>query len=465
MWHAHQLHPKAYVQDLTELLGRVLDHDDSDLDRSPGQKLDKGFHESCELWLQNYGDVYERAGAMYRGLPPAPILPSHQIPAVGTPIDFVPLSPREVLQVYVTILRVQNLPKKKGDIRVRLKLERKCSSFKLETFSVPLREGAFWKHTWMFQAEKSTEALKIELLRRHSSILTWMMEGSDVLGYTSVSWEYLLSMPTLSLCGWLPLTRWVSQSNCPSLYVCISLTPPEPGPHLLRIINSLPTDDEGRMGMGSFFDRRGCWLTRTVLDYSNKEVFIIRARFSDGFTHTPEAEKCIYIHKGGWEYKNSHSRTGYTPAAVVAVAYQVVTGQESKKELSRQRCWCFFGKTSEILVRASDVDSNWDLRLDLELHGNLGGQIRLVCGRKLDYEVKGATEEEEGGFVTVIRYNLADAPLGKATAVFNWRTGAMEVSPQESVVLILLFSSIISRSVLDMKHIKVKFNRHRRPPP
>ncbi|KAH7331153.1 hypothetical protein KP509_20G017300 [Ceratopteris richardii] len=375
MWHAHQLHPKTYIEDLTNFLGRVLEHDDSDSDRSPGQKLDKGFHETCELWLQNYGDVYERAGAMYRGLPPAPVPPSHQIPAVGTPIDFAPLTPREVMQVYVTILRVQNLPKKQGDIRVRLKLERKCSSFKLETFSVPLREGAFWKHTWTFEAEKSTKALKIELLRRHSSILRQMMKGSDVLGYTSVSWEYLLSMPTLSLSGWLPLTLGLPQSNCPSLYVCISLTPPGPAPYLLRIINSLPTDDNGRMGMGGFSDRRGCWLTRTVLDHSNKQMFIIRAKFSDGFTRTPEDKKCIYIHQGGWVYKNSHSTRGYAPAAVVAVANQVVTGQESKYELSKQRCWCFFDNTSELLVRASDVDPNWDLGLDLELSGNLRGQV------------------------------------------------------------------------------------------
>lgn len=50
-----------------------------------------------------------------------------------------------------------------------------------------------------------------------------------------------------------------------------------------------------------------------------------------------------------------------------------------------------------------------------------------MSGRKLDYQVNGATPEEEAGFVTLIRY-MPGTPLGKATAVFNTRSGAMEVS-------------------------------------
>jgi hypothetical protein len=80
---------------------------------------------------------------------------------------------------------------------------------------------------------------------------------------------------------------------------------------------------------------------------------------------------------------------------------------------------------------------------------NNGEQVRLLAGRKLDYEVKGATVEEEAGFVTVIRYTL-DYPLGKSTALFNTRSGAMEVTAEESVPLVVLLSTIISISVVDM---------------
>ena len=70
-------------------------------------------------------------------------------------------------------------------------------------------------------------------------------------------------------------------------------------------------------------------------------------------------------------------------------------------------------------------------------------QISVQCGRKLQYEVKGASEKDERGFVTLIRYDNSGAPFGRATALFNWRTGAMEVwfislSLNEIVVYIFL---------------------------
>jgi hypothetical protein len=54
-------------------------------------------------------------------------------------------------------------------------------------------------------------------------------------------------------------------------------------------------------------------------------------------------------------------------------------------------------------------------------------QIRLECGRKLEYQVNGASGKDEEGFVTLIRYDPIEAPFGRAAALFDWRTGAMEV--------------------------------------
>ena len=39
IWHAHQLHPVNYKQTTTKWLGKMLNHDDSVTDRSPGSKL------------------------------------------------------------------------------------------------------------------------------------------------------------------------------------------------------------------------------------------------------------------------------------------------------------------------------------------------------------------------------------------------------------------------------------------
>ena len=102
--HAHQLDPIAYNKDITQILGRVLGHDDSDSDRTPGHKLQQGFDQTCILWLETYGGIYERAGAMYRGKPPSTIPRSmslqRMLPEVlGTPLDFTPIAHRETMQV------------------------------------------------------------------------------------------------------------------------------------------------------------------------------------------------------------------------------------------------------------------------------------------------------------------------------------------------------------------------------
>jgi hypothetical protein len=72
----------------------------------------------------------------------------------------------------------------------------------------------------------------------------------------------------------------------------------------------------------------------------------------------------------------------------------------------------------------------------------------LINGRKLQYEVPNASALEEEGFVTLIRYN-AHAPQGKATALFNWKVSAMEIHPEEDVVLVLLLCTATMRSVAD----------------
>lgn len=67
MWHSHQLQPISYQKDMVKLLGKVLEHDDTDSDRTKGKKLDTGFFDTTKQWEDAYGLRYWRAGAMYRG--------------------------------------------------------------------------------------------------------------------------------------------------------------------------------------------------------------------------------------------------------------------------------------------------------------------------------------------------------------------------------------------------------------
>lgn len=74
IWHTHQLHPISYCKDLKNLLGMVLEHDDMDSDRTKGKKLDTGFSGTTKQWEDTFGTRYWKAGAMYRGNSPSPLL-------------------------------------------------------------------------------------------------------------------------------------------------------------------------------------------------------------------------------------------------------------------------------------------------------------------------------------------------------------------------------------------------------
>ena len=73
IWHSHQLQPVSYCKDMLELLGKILEHDDTDADRTKGKKLDVGFSGTTKQWEDTYGFRYWRAGAMYRGSMPSPL--------------------------------------------------------------------------------------------------------------------------------------------------------------------------------------------------------------------------------------------------------------------------------------------------------------------------------------------------------------------------------------------------------
>lgn len=71
MWHTHQLMTVAYRHDVAAILGYVLNHDDTDTDRSPGSKLTDSFANTRQLWKDAFDEEYTVSGAMYRGAPPA----------------------------------------------------------------------------------------------------------------------------------------------------------------------------------------------------------------------------------------------------------------------------------------------------------------------------------------------------------------------------------------------------------
>lgn len=75
IWHAHQLHPLNYTQATKAWLGKPLHHDDSATGRTPGSKLYDAEMKTRSTW-ETAGLCFPKAGAMYRGDPPDPRLPT-----------------------------------------------------------------------------------------------------------------------------------------------------------------------------------------------------------------------------------------------------------------------------------------------------------------------------------------------------------------------------------------------------
>ncbi|KAI5067730.1 hypothetical protein GOP47_0018258 [Adiantum capillus-veneris] len=117
LWHAHQLNVKCYTDDMRRILDRLLPHDDSVADRTPGSRLEKSSILTHKLWLERYGKPYIREGAMYRGEPPAPVpIPlqgetvTSLLPDIGGSFRYTTKESREVMQITLTIVRARDLP-------------------------------------------------------------------------------------------------------------------------------------------------------------------------------------------------------------------------------------------------------------------------------------------------------------------------------------------------------------------
>ena len=54
--------PVKYATETSELLGRVLDHDDSVNDRTEGTKLSNSSAVTSNLWIETFGENFSKPG-------------------------------------------------------------------------------------------------------------------------------------------------------------------------------------------------------------------------------------------------------------------------------------------------------------------------------------------------------------------------------------------------------------------
>lgn len=99
--------------------------------------------------------------------------------------------------------------------------------------------------------------------------------------------------------------------------------------------------------------------------------------------------------------------------------------KEQIEKVKLQRQWALF-EPNTILTVKKNRDPKLEEYPELKLEGSVGYPVELVSGRRLQYQVRDCPPEEERGFVTVVRYT-PECSTGKATALYNWKSGAMEV--------------------------------------
>eukprot|EP00246_Nothoceros_aenigmaticus_P017234 TRINITY_DN8291_c0_g1_i1.p1 TRINITY_DN8291_c0_g1~~TRINITY_DN8291_c0_g1_i1.p1 ORF type:complete len:434 (+),score=45.05 TRINITY_DN8291_c0_g1_i1:60-1304(+) len=303
-WHAHQLCPVAYQSDTRELMGQVFDHDDTDSDRTQGQKLASGYAATCDFWGDTFGFEYLRAGVAYRGEAPDPVedLTVHfnghsEPPDPGaSPADWhltqqAHLTARKLVEAYVCVLGAKNVDLS-GDegskSYVQMKALKKCEDFKVRSPVVLTSANPVWRHYWNMDFETGTEGLVFQLCKKKGGVLKYLT-NSKVIGEVAVRWTQLLDSPTLSFEGFLQLSSPTAvHSKPPALSLSVSITPPVPGPYLLRTkpLGKI-TDDNGVSVEGTRFiapsnPQSGRWLSRTILDHTDREVYAVRIKVATG---------------------------------------------------------------------------------------------------------------------------------------------------------------------------------------
>lgn len=418
MWHSHQRSPKVYQEDTVKFLGKVLNHDDTDSDRTEGQKLDTGFSRTRDLWQQTFGSSYERAGAMYRGetpsLPPLPKCmqhPSHHLKGSSTlaPCQGIPgVDPCKSMQVFITIHKARNLHiSQDGIVAVQLRFKRKCSTFKLETSWTKGAHNPEWNDFWSFECEEATEGFCLEL-RSEDLKCCNLMKKSRLIGCADISWQTLLSSSTLSLDGWVPLsTSHLDSDRKPtSLRVSISITPPVAAPFLLR------------MEPAPFRNRKKNPLSKVVYDHRNEKLFMVKVSGGANETSHPSLIQVYRIGRNECPGKLLGSATFIGPTTTM---------------------WSLLDGNMQVAINSTAQDCHAHIQLTAASKDS----VALVHGRKCQYEMFGSGKADEAEYMTLVRQHQQMRDI-KATALFNWKSGVMEISPDENGVLVVLLCTIMT---------------------
>ncbi|XP_057784319.1 glycine-rich domain-containing protein 1-like [Salvia miltiorrhiza] len=408
IWHTHQLHPVSYCEDLVKLMGKILEHDDTDSDRTKGQKLDVGFTGTTKTFEDLYGRRYWRAGAMYKGSAPSPV---RLTPYSGTIMKKVPSfneSPKvalpaiKVFEVMLEFVGVRNLPEgHNGILCVSFSKSQPDMIFNAKrTLKIFSESGE--KQVASFQCQP-TGNLLFELMS--SSSVSSLTKLSKKMGTTFISLEDFLSPDSnLTVEKWLDLvpSSNITESKPIGLRVAMSVTIPTPAPYTLHMVRSRP------------FLKSSCLFPLPV-----------RAQFSKNGTRIVDEDGNMVL--------NLHMRDQQKSKGKKESRRKVVVGiMDSGKT-------CNLAEFAE--SKWSMVNSPWSLKLpngnndDGHLFEMTGPQtVRLFPGGRLDYESRRckkhkAEYQHEPHLITAVKFSVEE-PYGTAVALLDMKSGTIKVKEE-----------------------------------
>ncbi|EEF35015.1 glycine-rich domain-containing protein 1 [Ricinus communis] len=257
IWHSHQLHPVAYCKDLVAIIGRVLEHDDTDSDRTKGKKLDTGFSGTTKQWGETFGSRYWRAGAMYRGRAPSLLATdARKLDTSGKKgVDFseykstITISKKLFAEVMLEIVGVGDLPAEhRGNLIATFSKKQPDTFFHGKTrLNISFDTGE--KQIAVFQCEPVGE-LVCELASYSPTVLR-AASPAKMLGTASISLQDLVKPGSpLSVEKWfelMPHSRTVGSQPI-NLRIAISFTPPILAPFIMNLVKM---DGGGNFNGGS----------------------------------------------------------------------------------------------------------------------------------------------------------------------------------------------------------------------
>ncbi|KAF7809509.1 Glycine-rich domain-containing protein 1 [Senna tora] len=437
IWHSHQLYPVSYCKDLNEALGKVLEHDDMDSDRTKGKKLDVGFSGTTKQWEETFGTRYWKAGAMYRGNAPSPVTSNPSFSMICEKVlsskehsQEIQLQERKVVEVLLELVGVKNLPEgHKGSLFVVFSKSQPDVFFdakrKLSIFS---ESGE--KQVASFQCEPTGE-LHFELMSHSSSNLS--IRSSKTMGSASFSMQdYLDPISKLSIKKWLEL---VPKSGTMSLepillQVAISFTLPAPAPYMLEMTQSRS------------FSKNSCFFN-----------FPVRHQHSKSWTHvTDETGTRIIslqlrdLKKGKDTWIPGKEVIGLMKSGETRTLAEFVGNGWSVMD----NLWFFHlpnkcrddGHLFE--VTGTKMAAWVSLAAHKIVEDEYMKKVKIFPGRKLEYEPRYCGKQgNEMDFLTAVEFSKED-PYGKAVALLDLGSGFVKAKEKWMVLPGIILGFIAS---------------------